>query len=109
MLFNFEIKHIPGKEMGFTDLLSRLPSRKALPTSQYGKKFAVATFNKILENFVVKSDRKKKNCIKNDFSIDNPVVVYSVNSFNNLDCVKPIAGKKRKALTHPTVFLRKYS
>ena len=27
--FNFKIKHIPGKDMGFTDLLSRLPSGKA--------------------------------------------------------------------------------
>ena len=24
--FNFKIYHIPGKDMGFTDLLSRLPS-----------------------------------------------------------------------------------
>ena len=31
LTFNFKIKHIPGKEMGFTDLLSRLTSGKALP------------------------------------------------------------------------------
>ena len=29
--FNFKIELIPGKEMGFTDLLSRLHSGKALP------------------------------------------------------------------------------
>ena len=40
--FNFKIKHIPGKNMGFTEILSRLPSRKALPTSHYDNDFVVA-------------------------------------------------------------------
>ena len=52
--FNFKIKHIPGKEMGFTDLLSRLPSGKALPTSHYDSEFVVATVQKIVENLSVK-------------------------------------------------------
>ena len=57
--FNFKIKHIPGKEMGFTDLLSRLPSGKALPTSHYDSEFVVATVQKIVENLCVSSDCKK--------------------------------------------------
>ena len=48
--FDFKIKHIPRKEMGFTDLLSRLPSGKALPTSHYDSEFVVATVQKIVEN-----------------------------------------------------------
>ena len=58
--FNFKIKHIPGKEMGFTDSLSRLPSRKALPTSHNDSEFIVATVQKIVENLSVNSDCKKK-------------------------------------------------
>ena len=42
--------------MGFTDLLSRLPSGKALPTSHYDSEFVVATVQKIVENFSVNSD-----------------------------------------------------
>ena len=48
--FNFKIKHIPGKDMGFTDLLSRLPSGKALPISHYDNEFVVATVKKIVDN-----------------------------------------------------------
>ena len=40
--FNFKISHLPGKDMGFTDLLSRLPSGKALPISHYDDEFVVA-------------------------------------------------------------------
>ena len=58
--FNFKIRHIPGKEIGFTDLMSRLPSGKALPTSYYYIEFVVATVNKISENFAVSSDCEKK-------------------------------------------------
>ena len=46
--FNFKIRHIPGKEMGFTDSLWRLTSGKALLTSYYDNEFVVATVNKIL-------------------------------------------------------------
>ena len=41
--------------MGFTDLLSGLPTGKALPTSYYDNEFVVATVNKILENSTVNS------------------------------------------------------
>ena len=33
--FNFTIKHLAGKDMGFTDLISRIPSGEALPISHY--------------------------------------------------------------------------
>ena len=87
--FNFKIKHIPGKEMGFTDLLSRLPSGKALPTSHYDSEFVVATVQKIVENLFVNSDCKKNNCKKNE--VYNPV---DVNTISNLDCNNPMGGKK---------------
>ena len=47
--FNFKTKNIPGKEMGFTDLLSRLSSEKAFPTSHYDNELVVATINKMSE------------------------------------------------------------
>ena len=46
--------------MGFTDLLSRLPSRKALQTSHYDNKFLVATVKKIVDNLSVNIDCKIK-------------------------------------------------
>ena len=57
--FNFKIKHIPGKEMGFTYLFSRLPSGKAMPASQYDREFVVTTVEKIENNLSVNIDCKK--------------------------------------------------
>ena len=45
--FNFTIKHLAGKDMGFTDLISRTPSGKAIPSSHYDEEFVVATTKKI--------------------------------------------------------------
>ena len=45
--FNFTIKHLAGKDMGFTNLISRIPLEKALPRLQYGEKFVVANIDKI--------------------------------------------------------------
>ena len=75
--------------MGFTDLLSRLPSGKALPTSHYDSEFVVATVQKIKENLSVNNDCKKNNCKKNE-------VYYplDVNTISNLDCNNPMGGKK---------------
>ena len=97
--FNFKIKHIPGKEMGFTDLLSRLPSRKALPTSHYDSEFVVATVKKIVDNLSVNIDCKKNNCTKNE--LYNPV---DVNTISNLDCNSPMGGKKELTLRNHRSF-----
>ena len=91
--FNFKIKHIPGKKMGLTDLLSRLPSEKTLPTSHYNSKFVVATVKKIVDNLSVNIDCKKSNYINNE--LYNPV---DVNTFSNLDCNNPMGGKKELTL-----------
>ena len=45
--FNFKISHLPGKDMGFTHLLSRLPSGKTLPISHYDDEFVVTSIDKI--------------------------------------------------------------
>ena len=37
--------------MGFTDLISRIPSGKAFPISHYDEEFVVANFNKINKSF----------------------------------------------------------
>ena len=80
--------------MGFTDLLSRLPSGKALPTSHYDNEFTVATVQKIVENLSVNSDCKTKNCKRNE--LYNPV---DVNTISNLDCNNPMGGKKELSLS----------
>ena len=94
LLFNFKIKHIPRRETGFRGLLSRLPTRKTLPTSYYDNEFVVGTLNKILENLTVKSICTKKNCKKNELLIKNPVDAIDVNSVTNLDYMNPMDGKK---------------
>ena len=48
--FNFTIKHLAGTDMGFTDLISRIPSGKTLPTLQYDEEFVVANINKIIKS-----------------------------------------------------------
>ena len=84
----------PRKEIGFTDLMSRLPSGKALPTSHT---LVVATVRKNLEHLILNGGfKKKKNCIKNDLLIENPVDVYSVKSITDLDGVKSRIGKNEK-------------
>ena len=74
--FNFKIKHIPGKDIGFMDLLSRIPSGKALPTSHYDNEFVEATVKKIVDNLSVKIDCKKNNCTTNE--LYNPVDVNTI-------------------------------
>ena len=98
--FNFKIKHIPGKEMGFTDILSRLPSGKALPTSHYDSEFVAATVKKVVENLSVNIDCKKNNCPKNE--LYNPV---DVNTISNLYCNNPAGGKKELTLCIQRSFL----
>ena len=75
--------------MGFTDLLPRLPSGKALPISHYNSEFVVTSVQKIVENFSVNS-----NCKKNE--LNNPV---DVNTISNLDCNNPMGGKKELSLS----------
>ena len=86
--------------MGFTDLLSRLPSGKAHPTSHYYSEFVVATVQKIVENLSVNSDCKKNNCKKNE--LYNPV---DTNTISNLDCNNPMGGKKELSLSIQRSFI----
>ena len=45
--FNFTIKHLAGKDMGFADLISRSPSGKAISPSHCIEEFVVAITKKI--------------------------------------------------------------
>ena len=79
--------------MRFTDLLSRLPSGKALPSSHPPNEFVVATVRKIVDNHSVKSDcEKKNNCTNNEL-----YNTMDVNTITNLDH------------DNPMVVLREYS
>ena len=74
--FNFKISHLPGKDMGFTDLLSRLPSGKALPVSYYDEEFVVDSIDKIQNIFLNKQHSK----IVTVNTVDRPAVAVITNS-----------------------------
>ena len=69
--FNFTIKHLAGKDMGFTDLISRTPSGKAFPPSHYDEEFVVATTKKIYNAL---------NLLDNENSLRNSINSISENS-----------------------------
>ena len=47
--------------MGFTDLISRIPSGKDLPISHYDKEFVVANINKINKS-INPSEKQRITC-----------------------------------------------
>ena len=74
--FKFEISHLPGKDMGFTDLLSRLPSGKALPISHYDDEFVVASIDKILN--ILLNEQYSKIVTVN--TVNRPAVAVNTNA-----------------------------
>ena len=62
--------------MGFTDLLSRLPSGKALPISHYDDEFVVASIDRIQNILSTKIDSK----LLTVNSVDRPTVALNTNS-----------------------------
>ena len=74
--FNFKISHLPGKDMGFTDLLSRLPSGKALPISHYDDEFVVASIDRIQN--ILSTNQDSKLLTVN--SVDRPAVAVNTKS-----------------------------
>ena len=43
--FDFTVEHLPGKDMGFVDYLSRHPPGEPVPVSLDAKKFVIASVN----------------------------------------------------------------
>ena len=68
--FNFTIKHLAGKDMGFTDLISRIPSEKALPISHYDEEFVVANNNKINKS-INPSEKQRITCSAIGSNLEN--------------------------------------
>ena len=68
--FNFTIKHITGKDMGFTDLNSRIPSVKALPPSHYEEDFVVSKIEKITRS-ITPSEKQRKTCSAIGSNLEN--------------------------------------
>ena len=96
--FNFKFRHLRGKEMGFTNLLSRLLFGRALPSSHYDNEFVVATINKITDSLSVKTMCTKKNCEMNSSLLNNQVdanKVYNITKFENIN---QTVGKNKKFL-----------
>ena len=88
--FNFTIKHLAGKDMGFTDLISRTPSDKAIPPSHYDEEFVVATTKKIYHALnPLDSENSLRNSI-NSISenshytkLRNHVIITALNFINS--------------------------
>ena len=74
--FFFKISHLPGKDMGFTDLLSRLPSGKALPICHYDDEFVVASID-IIQNILLNKQYSKIVTVK---TVDRPAVAVNTNA-----------------------------
>ena len=62
--------------MGFTDLLSRLPSGKALPISHFDDEFVVASIDRI-QNILSTSQDSNLPTVN---SVDRPAVAVNTNS-----------------------------
>ena len=62
--------------MGFTDLLSRLPSGKALPISHYDDEFVVASIDKI-QNILLNKQYSENVTVN---TVDRPTVAVKTNS-----------------------------
>ena len=74
--FNFKISHLPGKDMSFTDLLSRPPSGKTLPISHYDDEFVVTSIEKIQKILLNKQHSK----IVTVNTVDRPAVAANTYS-----------------------------
>ena len=58
--YQFKIVHIPGRDMGIVDYLSRDPSNDPWPESEFDKKFALATINSFHEALDCMNSRLKE-------------------------------------------------
>ena len=67
---NFTIKHLAGKDMGFTDLISRISSGKAFPISHYDEEFVVANINKIKKS-INPSEKHRMTCSAMGSNLEN--------------------------------------
>ena len=56
--FNFTIKHVAGKDMGFTDLISRIASGKTLPISHYDEEFVAAILIRLTNQLIRRRNKE---------------------------------------------------
>ena len=68
--FDFTVEHLPGKDMGFVDYISRHPSGEPVPVSLDDEKFVIASVNQIstLLGFDHLMPRNSRSQIRNKFS-----------------------------------------
>ena len=60
LLFHFTIKQLAGKDVGVTDLTSRIPSRKALTMSHSDEQFVVMNIK--INKSINPSEKQRKTC-----------------------------------------------
>ena len=70
LFFNFSIKHLAGKDMGFTDLISRISSGNALPIYNYDEEFVVANIKKNNKS-IIPSEKQRITCSAIGSNLEN--------------------------------------
>ena len=70
--FNFTIKHLAGKDLGFTDLISKIPSGKTVPISHYDEEFVVPNIKKIIKS-INPSEKQRNTCSAFASNLENSI------------------------------------
>ena len=107
--FHFAVEHVPGKNMGFADYLSRNPSGKAPPPTEEDKNFVINTINELTFSLiknnlapfgasVAKADKKQVKC--ND--VINPLQNHSERK--NAFCLKQHRNQSLYITSNSTAF-----
>ena len=87
--FNFTIEHVPGKDMGFADYLSRNPSQHPPPPSTDDTQFIINTINNfkyILLNDTIEKMSADKYQTQNDVISNKAHAAQKTNAFCQSRC-----------------------
>ena len=93
---NFKIELIPEKKWSLPTYCRDYPQEKHFQTQTRTTNLWLPRLTRFQKILMEKLLTVKKNCIDNDLLIDNPVDVYSVYSFTNLDSVNEMVGRNEK-------------
>ena len=99
-LLHFTVEHVPGRNMGFANYLSRNPTGDAIPLSEEDKNFVVNTIDEI--NFTLLRKALSSNGVNNATNhIENKLQMKQLNQFKQ--------AKQQKTLSALTRFKTNYT
>ena len=90
--FNFTVKHLAGKDLGFTDLISKIPSGKTVPISHYDEEFVVPNIKKINKS-INPSEKQRNTCSAFASKLRNYLIASVLKLINS---TFPICSSKHK-------------